>query len=312
MSNIILDHNSRISGRYRILVHNSKTGKLRADTGWFNNLITNQGLNKLVTPPHAGYYCSVGSSTVAPAYTDVGLVAPFGSYATGVLDTQGIVSVSPTLSYGWGRTYYRFTAGSLSGTIREIGIGWNANNTSLFSRSLLKVSGVPSELVVTPTDLVTVYYELRNYFNPSVQTMAQTTINGVTYDVNIRAISTGTNSYWCPSLQSGYSASLYTYYVTQAQYDSWNKLQTGYPSNNSFSQYSVTTYVPNSKEVIGTGVILNGTSAILVRGICVNYAYGTSMPMGNWYIDFNPSINKLANQKLTLVSKLSWGRYENP
>jgi hypothetical protein len=312
MSNIILDHNSSISGRYRILVHNSKTGKLRADTGWFNNLITNQGLNRLATPEFAGYYCRVGSSSVAPAYTDVGLVAPFGGYVSGTLDAQGIVSVSPTVSYGWGRASYKFSAGSLSGTIREIGVGWGGSNTELFSRSLLKVNGTPSELVVTSTDLVTVYYELRNYFNPSIQTMGQTVINGVTYGVTARAVSISNTGYWCPNPSSGFSSGLSIYYVTEARYNAWDKVQTSYPDVEGFSSTTVSNYVPNSKERIGSGVVANGSSTVLVKGIRAYYGSSTAVPLGNWYIDFNPSISKLSNQKLTLVCKLTWGRYESP
>lgn len=309
MSNV-LENKINVAGRYRILVSDASSGVVLKDTGWFDNLITNQGMNWFGMYSNAMFeYCRLGSGNSEPAYTDVGLASPFVGYATTYgyspfLNFKGIVTEG-SLRYGRTVQRYDFAAGAVVGTVREVSVGRSgSNNTSAFSRSLIKSNGVPIELVVTATDLVTVYYEVRNYHSIA-PISSSVIINGVTYGVTIQGVNVNSTYYWAADYTSS-GSSPHVSYTTLSDYNYWSKDNTTYPSSSGFSSITSSTYVPNSYERSATGIINNGTSAIDVKAMSISQS-GNSL--GYYLIVFNPHIPKAANQKLSLTAKLSWGRY---
>lgn len=144
-----------IKGRYRL--KRMRAGKIIQDTGWFDNLITNNGMNTITTAAGYSAYVSVGSSSTPPAFTDVAMGSRIATvsggfgFASEALDTTNrylIMTKSAT-----------FSAGAAAGTIAEIGVGGTTTGTNLFSRALvLDSGGLPTTVtVLSDEDLVVIY-----------------------------------------------------------------------------------------------------------------------------------------------------------
>ena len=117
-------------GRYQLWVE--RDGEITESTGWFDNLITDNGLDLIGT----GYSpnCHVGSGTTPPEYTDTQLesyVASVG-FLEAWYDDAGL---SETPQYRSRFRRYRAGIGAISGQISEVGIGPAQDN--LVSRALL-------------------------------------------------------------------------------------------------------------------------------------------------------------------------------
>lgn len=302
---------SNVGGRYRVEVHDSITGVCKEDTGWFSNLITNQGLDRIGTltsgTAHV-YYCRVGSGSAPPVATDVGLQSPI----TGSKGIDGATSTFTQLPNNirkFSTVYrYKFAAGALVGTIREITTGWgDNNNVSAFSRSLLKdASGNPIEVAVTSSDVVTVYYELSLYVTTQ-DTVSTVTIGGIDYTLTVRPVNVNNygESYWYPAT-SAYSTVRYLYYVTADNIDTmtWDSVSSINYSTGSASS-TISSYVNGSYSRTLTLNITNGLK-VNVRALLLRGSYTLN---GAWAFIFSSDIPKAANQKLDISVKFKWGRY---
>lgn len=128
----------------------------------FDNIITNQGLNRIGT---AGDWLSaiqVGSGSATPQATDTGLQA----YIAGTTTLQGTAANSQsTPPYYTTRTVTRrFASGAAAGNLSEVGIGWAATGSALFSRALiLDGLGNPTTITVLSDEVLDVTYQLRIY-----------------------------------------------------------------------------------------------------------------------------------------------------
>lgn len=149
-----LDINIGVRGRYKLAV--MKDGELQRETGWFSNLITNQGLNFITTLPNYAQFCQVGSGSTTPAFTDVALAARIAGQAQSASPS---ISVDTTNRYLTHRYSYTFASGSAAGNISELGVGTASSGTVLFSRALVLDSfGNPTTItVLSDEDLVVVY-----------------------------------------------------------------------------------------------------------------------------------------------------------
>ncbi len=179
----------RVSGRYRLDVHDPVTGACRS-TGWFANLVTDQGLDMLGQGP-ADYlrYCQVGTGTATPASSDVAL----GNGVASAAYTRAANALNSAERYVALEVQYLFAAGAASGTIAEVGVGPvdDAASTSLFSRArVTDANGDPATVAVGAGEELRVYYELRVY-QPTADTV--TTVDGV--EVTVRAAMADT-LYW--------------------------------------------------------------------------------------------------------------------
>lgn len=305
-----IELNSAVGGRYRIEVSDTKTKELKTDTGWFDNLITNQGLDFIGTMTSGANNvntCRVGSGTAIPIVTDVGLQTPITGSA-GYTFVSSTVTQLPDNVRKFSTVYkYNFAAGALVGTIREVTVGWGTGNVSAFSRSLLKdVNGNAIEVIVTANDLVTVYYELSTYVT-TVDTVSTVSIGGTSYTLTIRPLvvnSSYINSWG--SANSSYPVSRGLYYVVAAYTSTmtWDSTSSvNYTTSSSMS--TVSNYVNGSYERAVTLNITNG-SVVNVRAL---YLYTSYCLCGQWGFIFNTDVVKAANQKLDFVAKMKWGRY---
>lgn len=302
--------NTAVGGRYRVEVSDATTGELKKDTGWFDNLITNQGLDYLGTMTTGVSNittCRVGSGTATPVVTDVGLQTPLNgtTYYTWFSNT---FTQLPDNVRKFSTTYcYKFDAGAVVGTIREVTVGWGTNNVCAFSRSLLKdTAGNPIEVTVTANDLITIYYELSTYVT-TVDTVSTVNIGGNSYTLTIRPLRVTSDmiSSWA-SADASYPGGRALHYVVSANIGdmTWDSTSSIDYSADS-ATYTTANYVNGSYERLITLNITNG-AIVNVRAL---YLVTSGICMGHWGFIFNTDVVKAANQKLDFTVKMKWGRY---
>lgn len=169
--------NIGVKGRYRLLV--KRNGDTINDTGWFDNLITNQGMDFLGTSTAYLNSCQVGSSSTTPAYTDVAL----GARVAGVSSAFSQQRIETTSRYCVDKKTFTFSSGTATGNISEVGVGTGETGNTLFSRALILDSfGNPTTITVTAEDDLIVIYEL--WFK---QPTSDFTASVSGYDFTIRA-----------------------------------------------------------------------------------------------------------------------------
>ena len=200
MTNTIILPRTEVAGRYKLEVR--RQGQLIHDTGWFDNLITNAGLEAIGEAKALCRYAMVGTDNTAPANTNTTLGAQIaskdGDSAPSATTSQGIETSGTR--YGWMRKTFPFSQGAVVGNVAEVGVGWSS--TAVFSRSL--VSPAISLLAI---DQLTVVYEIRMYL-PTADATGSVTIGGTSYNYTIRPAYAASSSYsglnlgWAPGLLS--------------------------------------------------------------------------------------------------------------
>ncbi|MGL4577103.1 MAG: hypothetical protein ACRCV9_20115 [Burkholderiaceae bacterium] len=165
-----------------IQVFEPKNGRLELvrETGWFDNLITNFGLNNIGKNTALGTNCRVGTGSTAPAFTDTQLVAQI-AFTTTATGPSLVLAGAPDYQSTYSVTY-EFAQGSVVGNIAEIGVGSASTGANLFSRALI-VDGVgsPVAIPVTAIQILRVTYRLSMY--PALADATGTvSIGGVSYN----------------------------------------------------------------------------------------------------------------------------------
>lgn len=320
---------ARVSGRLRVQLL-TVGGEVRVDTGWFKNLITDQGLDWFgvfaYTTFNGGGYatlpgmCTVGTGNTTPSPADTALVAPLG-ISNAWLNPPGAASPQYTQSYVVGPPDYisavgthTFTLGSIVGNIAEIGLGvqatTGATTLSLFSRALIvDGGGSPTTIAVTSADQLVVTYELRMYLNLT-DTSYSVTISGTSYSgVVRRSNSTTMNATVVVPIDKpnpgivGYSSPSITFY------NGTIGAVTGVPSGTASSTYS---NAPQPSYTSGTYTKSYTFSFSTAQG---NLSGGISAfvfkigAFGQWQFSVSPPISKDATKTMTLQVAVSWARY---
>lgn len=178
-----------VDGLYRCQIRKERTGKLKYDTGWFHNLVTNLGLNQMWSvgqyqPGVAGQqfqYGCVGTGSTTPTVNDIALAAYTTKSNIGGASTTGYVAATGTLGqpgytapYWYLRKTWTFPTGTAAGNLTEVGNFPNSQfsdhpeNTYLYSRALILDSdGNPTSITVLSDEVLTVTWELRYYLDVS-------------------------------------------------------------------------------------------------------------------------------------------------
>lgn len=203
----------KLGGRFRLVTSkDAECKQIVEDTGFFDNLITNTGMNRIgtVTTTSASTavvfntLCGrfvVGSGSAEPQFTDTALQSPVAFAST---DPER-VSESSNYDRGWYEITVRhqFGQGQAAGNLSEIGIQLTNTSGPLWSRALiLDGSGNPTTITVLPDDFLTCYYTLRimipkedAVFNIDVDYdedgIVPTVVTGRPLNANSSAISTG-------------------------------------------------------------------------------------------------------------------------
>lgn len=286
-------------------------GNLKIDTGEFNNLITNSGLDLFYTKKAGrlfSYTCSIGSDDTTPSVTDTG---PGSVLATKPKSSADLVSklgdvndlVSDPLRVEI-ENKYTFNAGEGTGTIAEICIGDNSGTPVNFSRALVQVNGSPGTIVKTAEDILIVTYTLKVYVDTS----------GTPHDVyddgpggtkhecvvlpvrHSGAIQGGSNYFFSVSVRG-------TSYVGNRAMQAMNG--SSYSGLAYTSMPTLSPYIPGAHEIEYIYSLSSGQGNV-VGGI--SYFYGSTSDNAAIQATFDPPIPKTSQETLELRFKRSWGR----
>lgn len=285
--------------------------RVRVDTGWFPNLIVNQGLDMMLAAGGQDYtaYCAVGTGNSTPANTDTQLNSLVASvydnhpYAPPAVGNGG---TSPNF-YGYITNEYQFGQGAAAGNLQEIGVG--PSGTSLFSRALiLNNVGSPTTLTVLSDEYLSVSYTVQLY-NPITDVTGSVNVSGTVCNYTLRAANCNGPAWQMGSAGSwpeGFGLNGVTLYNdTVLQPITGALVGTAQGTADSIA---LGTYTAGQRYLDGTATFqlsnANGgqnNSAMLTFGATLNR-------MGAAQIIFGTTIPKTSSQIMTLTFRQSWNR----
>lgn len=211
----------QVAGQYTIRKYKADTNELIQEVGPFDNLITDQGLNRVGTN-NFGQYVFVGTGTATPAVSNTGLNSYLnytGSFAPSLNWNPAILRGGSPDYWVQGAGTWRFATGAATGTLTEVGVGWfvgsaDAAGHRVASRALIVDSGgSPISITVLPDEYLDVTYSLRYYPYTGSDVVQTVTISGVTYTFTTRALGVESLNYCSVSavgLQKWGAVSVYT------------------------------------------------------------------------------------------------------
>jgi hypothetical protein len=304
---------TKLSGEYRLVI---KRNGEEIDTGWFKNLILNQGLDQLGTDGNVLIgYARVGTGTTAPAVTDTVLQAQVAASNAGPSNTTIVNSGAP--NYTTLTTYeYTFTQGAVIGNISEVGVGWATTGATLFSRALIVDNvGTPTTITLTAVDQLTIYYRL-NASQPITDTTTAVTISSVSYPYTIRTAQAASFCNVNATFYYGYGftklpSSGVVLYGNNAALGAITGTLSGTIIANSsnpgftftYPAYTPGTYYRDStfSVAVGTGNAVGG-----IGGIVLDWGFYSSSLQNQ--IVFATPIPKTNTQVLTITCRFTWAR----
>ena len=320
-----------MAGRYQLEIGkldadgNEVPGSRRVAVPWFDNLITNGGLDQLgnvsYTTDLIGY-CRIGTGNTTPANTDTGLVAQVGATNTAGIGALGIgLSVDGTYIYR--SVSKRFLPGTVSGVnLAEVAMA-SATTGQVFSRSLIKdTGGTPTTITLAADEYLDVIYELRLYLPANDQTVAAT-IDGAANTVTIRyATKVQQLNNWAARLGFPFDyrgegdAEGYSTYSRNDGIENMPSAATGWElgvgadeATVTIGTYTTGTYTKSFTLVIGPtqSNFATGIGAVLL-GVIDGTDYRAPGSLGPWAFGFSPKLNKTSTRKATVTVSFTWGR----
>lgn len=298
-----IDIKAGLEGYYRIVKRDAETMEVTQDTGWFSNLILDNGLNKF-TMDNVATVCAVGTGSTPPVASQTGLQALVGSTTSVQEGVQGTKTPSPY--YGWARRRYRFAQGVATGNLSEVGIGIATNN--LFSRALIvDGSGNPITITVLPTEVLDVWYELRVYLNEA-DVNFQIQIGAVLHDCVLRP-SDIASQWLTDNFQDGVFTGFDMNYIRGIVGDGpLGSITQGVPGSLYFANSSLCTILPyiNNSYYRDTRSVWGLNEGNVPGG--VDWGLFRSN-IGDFKVSFVPPIAKDGTKALTLTFRFSWARH---
>lgn len=284
--------------------------------GPFNNLITDQGLERMGANGNYLQYCQVGSGNTPPVDADTTLETYVAGVAANTSASVSSAGAQPTPPYyGWVRIFYQFSPGVATGNLSEIGIGWAASGSTLYSRALILDSGgTPTTITVLADEYLQVTYEWRIY-PPLSDVTGTINISGVPYNYTVRASVVTTtqgqfNMGWGPGAVGGFVIPGYpptavapsaTYIFTDGNIGSITAGPGGTSAGGSVS-VSTSAYSGGSLQRdisltwgIGTTGNIRSVKYAFLIGAC-------------FQVEYDPIIPKTSSNTLTLSYRISWDR----
>ncbi len=312
------------SGRYQFIKHKADTdGNVIPGTDeivlpWFDNLITNAGLDFLGSSTSDNLlFCQIGTGNTDPALTDTALATRVSGTSDAGLG--GASGVSGDNTYLYRRVSRRFPAGTIHGVnLAEVGMAQTTSGT-LFSRSLLKDAlGATTTITLESDEVLDVVYELRCYLTVGDTTVTQD-VDGVSTTVTIRLHGVITGTQWT-NFASVLGVGFWATFAASNR-------NTAYLLENQPSQATVPGYVANGSTniVSPSRSYTNGTHSLVETinaGLTVaNFGTGVGALVfstadigsaslnGAWSWGFSPKLNKTSIRTAQVIVGLTWGRY---
>ena len=164
---MILKHKAELAGRVKLQISGGERGTI--DYDWFDNMILDQGLRKLLTSfasenhsQQALFAFGVGSSSQAVEPTDTDLISPIKRLFDYGAQTYGWDAAG---GFGWSRNVKSFARGAAAGNISELTTGWGDGVNQAFARALVRdSSGNPATITVLSDEVLTVTWEIRRWW----------------------------------------------------------------------------------------------------------------------------------------------------
>ena len=309
MTDNVINFSSGIAGEYRMVV--TKPDGSTFDTGWFDNLIVNQGLDRLgnggLNPIFN--YCRVGTGNSVPTVTQTQLDAQIAFSNTIGAATSTSNSGSPLYQTTLINTCV-FPQGAVVGTIAEVGIGWATTGTTLFSRALILDNlGSPTTITLVAIDQLTVYYRVR-IVPPLTDFSGSVLISSTNYNYTTRVAqvaSFGTNQYMftydyfsSPGASLTYGAGSALGAITSS---GPTGAQTGTAGTVVNGSYTIGNYYKDStwSWSISQGLATGGIQAI-------RFTWGSIYQTFTFQLRFDNVIPKTNTNVLTLIMRFTWYR----
>ena len=310
---------SAYAGRYQIQVKRLD-GSIKYESDWFDNLITNAGLDAKGGVRANTLRAWIGTGTTA-AETDTSMTAV--ATTTSATETK---SHNNSTAPAWAKSRYVFTfaVGAYVGTISDVGVGYGtgvASFTPLYSHAIL-----PSPVTLGEIDQVILTYD-HYYVGPSELTTYEFEINGIVTSTISKI------SYRSASSVDTFLGSLSSLHIY------FSNVSAGSTNGEAIIRSGISTPSPNNLYSVSSGSLLaqsktdNFTITTYTSGSYQrSYAVTFNAERGNWeningvwlpfyqdtgtYIGaiskFDPAFTKSYLQKLTLNGVWSWARTTVP
>lgn len=310
----------KLGGQFRLVVSkDAECKQVVKDTGFFDNLITNTGMNRIgevttnTTSSSTAFntLCGrfvVGSGSAEPQFTDTALQNPVAFASSNSV----LVSASSNYDRGWYEitVQHQFGQGQAAGNLSEIGIQHTSTSGPLWSRALiLDGQGNPTTITVLPDDFLTCYYTLRIMipkedvvFNINVDYgedgIVPTVVTGRPLNANSSSLDTG----WGlkTAVTSNYA---HLQFYTGGLAAPTASVPLGSPIGSRTSNFSVVPYIPDSFEryITRTNGLNEHNSQELRTAVL-------GALMGYWQIEFDPPLQKNNTQTMQVTFGYSWAR----
>ena len=299
------------SGQYKLQVI-SLDGRIKHETDWFDNLITNVGLDTYGKRAENTFRAYIGTgSSVSELDTSMAAVA-----TTTSVTTAGS-SQNVTLPYWWKVRYvFTFAVGAYVGTITDVGVGWGTGTlvsfTPLYSHALL-----PTPVTLGNIDQVILTYDHYYCFSDYIRYTFE--LNGIT-----------TNGIAKPTIsESGNFANIGRLYYDNLNgfrpnhfhqncvIDDLNQLGSGFKSyGTGFEAYPSTqvvdSYVIGSFKTTITNTWIAETGNYTNVNGYVMYTDWSRWNTAYFAIVLTPAFTKTDLQRLMLITEFSWDRTAVP
>lgn len=311
----------RLGGRFRAVVSkDAECKQVVEDTGFFDNLITNTGMNRVgevttsTTPSLSsfGLLCGrfvVGSGSAEPQFTDTALQNPVAyASADARLDKE-----SSNYDRGWYEitVQHQFGQGEAAGNLSEIGIQRTSASGPLWSRALiLDGQGNPTTITVLPDEFFTCYYTLRimipkedAVFNIDVDYDEDGIVPTVVTGRPLNADSAHAQNGWGLQTAGTSRSRAGLLFYTGGLADPTATSPLGSSADSSTSNFSIVPYVTDSFERYVTRTNgLNEHNSQELRTARLDAL------MGCWQIEFDPPLQKDNTQTMQVTFGYSWAR----
>lgn len=294
-----------LEGRYRLVVRRPD-GEVRLDTGWFHNLILDQGLEALGTMSSGHFNRGlVGSGSTAPAAGQTTLAAKVAHDSGEGVPGYPKDGVDLVNNFAYVQYLYRFLNGAAAGNLSEVGVGWNT--TSLFSRALiLDQSNNPTSITVLPDETLDLVYEIRLY-PKTTDTVGSITLAGTTHTTTTRPAVF--SSQWAGGFRNRPGFAFSDGVGSAVAFTDPGNVGLGVITADPGGSYlgtstsiSVAPYVNGSrKATITVTAGLNAWNNVIHH---IRFAFTA----GYYKTNFNPPINKTSSQILKFTYEISWAR----
>lgn len=301
-----------LAGEYRLVI-NRPDGS-QTDTGWFPNIILNQGLDRLGNSASGPIirYAHVGTGTSTPTAVQTGLDSFMAAADSSPTNYAESCVNEGAPSYAALHTWrYNFAQGAVVGNITEIGVGWGTTGNTLFSRALiLDGTGSPTTITLVAIDQLTVYYRLRVV--PTLTDLTGTiNISGTNYNYVVRMSNVGSfattqflfNSHTNFSIADASGFIAYPSTSVLGAVTSQPSGTTPTAGTTSNGSYTAGTYY---RDITFNFSISQGNAS---GGIgAVRYIMPTSYSVIQFQMSFSPAIPKDNTKTFSMVMRYSWSR----